>query len=68
MSTLHLRLWKLKINPKNEIFRYSKSFAEPSLVYYLGGPWTLESTRIYHYLFFKLKDLIIESLQKMAFY
>ncbi|MAL85498.1 MAG: hypothetical protein CMI23_03960 [Opitutae bacterium] len=28
------------INPKDEIFRYSKSFAEPSLVYYLGGPWT----------------------------
>jgi hypothetical protein len=28
-----------QVIPTDDIVRFSSSFAEPSLVYYLGGPW-----------------------------
>ena len=31
------------VDPSDDIIRFSSSFAEPSLVYYLGGPWTFQN-------------------------
>lgn len=31
-----------QVFPSDDIIRYSSSFAEPSLVYYMGGPWVFQ--------------------------
>ena len=41
---LTIRIMKAgKVSPIDKISRFSKSFAEPSLVYYMGGPWEFSS-------------------------
>lgn len=41
---LTIRIMKAgKLIPNEKVSRFSKSFAEPSLVYYMGGPWEFSS-------------------------